>query len=536
VKASLEEYAPGVTQGAEFKGSSLISPSGWVVAVASPHHGGGRHYDLVALPDVSIQPDVPCFLDCVVAMAKDPRRAADSWVQTAGACLLELLDRRERFADHAGPDDRRGVPGWHSITSGAVGLGLDTAENHRLQNALVDANVLHRIAGTFTEDLESPFFNGVKVFYGGSPGAMQAEVRVNGERHEAASAAMAALNLPEPAAFTTVRYYALLLPVPTGGGEPSYPSTRLDLVDTPHTHDAACGCGGHLDPEHPGFDFPLPHLVAELSEEERAQRVTVDTGVIMITDGVGNFLKVRLPVRLDDGRTVVYLAWVHLQAEVVDEFTARVRNETLTGYRFEGLTTLWGTRPPSSPRTAPTPVRRASVGAGRCGTLYGGSAACQTSRAHPHRAHRAPSRCTYRHRRANASQCPSSCLRPPGLPRIPRDSYGLLRRTGRGARSPGAGVTVDIDALHLLYLGCHQPDQGRDRLRYGVVLRSRRRHVGLDRQLRHVHGQHHRPPQLRLRQGRHLRDWHDHHRQPRGHGIGLDLDLLPYRDPRVSIG
>nr|WTB29723.1 DUF2199 domain-containing protein [Streptomyces sp. NBC_00830] len=337
VKASLEEYAPGVTQGTELKGSSLISPSGWAVAVAPPQHGGGRHYDLVALPDVSVQPEVPCFLDCVVAMAEDPRRAADSWVQTAGACLLELLDRRGRFADHAGPDHKRGLPGWHSITSGAVGLGLDTAENRRLQTALVDANVLHRIADTLTADLESPYFNGVKVFYGGRPGAMQAEVRVNGERHEAASAAMAALNLPEPTAFTTVRYYALLLPVPAGGGEPGYPSTRLDLVDAPHAHDAACGCGGYLDPDHPGFDFPLPHLVAELSDEERVQRVRVDTGAVMIADGVGNFLKVRLPVRLDDGRTVVYLAWVYLQAEVIDEFTDGVRDKTLTGQRFEGL-------------------------------------------------------------------------------------------------------------------------------------------------------------------------------------------------------
>jgi hypothetical protein len=337
VKASLEEYAPGLTHATELKGSSLISPSGWAVAVAPPRHGGGRHYDLVALPDVSVQPDVPCFLDCVVAMAEDPRRAADSWVQTAGACLLELLDRRGRFADHAGPNHKRGIPGWHSITSGAVGMGLDTAENRRLQAALLDTNVLHRIADTFTLDLESPHFNGVKVFYGGRPGAMQAEVRVNGERHEAASAAMAALNLPEPTTFTTVRYYALLLPVPADGGEPGYPSTRLDLVDAPHAHDAACGCGGHLDPDQPGFDFPLPHFVAELSDEERVQRVRVDTGAIMIADGVGNFLKVRLPVRLDDGRTVVYLAWVYLQAEVIDEFTARVRDKTLTGHRFQGL-------------------------------------------------------------------------------------------------------------------------------------------------------------------------------------------------------
>ena len=337
VQASLEEYAPGVTQGTELRGNSLISPSGWVVAVAPPHHGGGRHYDLVAFPDVSVQPDVPCFLDCVVAMADDPRTAADSWVETAGACLLELLDRRERFADHAGPGHERGVPGWHSITSGAVGLGLDTAENLRLQTALVDANVLHRIAGSMTGDLESPFFNGVKVFYGGRPGAMQAEVRVNGERHEAASAAMAALDLPEPTVFTAVRYYALLLPVPAGGGEPSYPSTSLDVDPAPHAHGAACGCGGQLDPEQPGFDLPLPHLIAELSDEERVRRVRVDTGAIMIADGIGNFLKVRLPVRLEDGRTVVYLAWVYLEAPVIDEFTDRVRDNTLSGHRFEGL-------------------------------------------------------------------------------------------------------------------------------------------------------------------------------------------------------
>ncbi|MFG2943990.1 DUF6348 family protein [Streptomyces adustus] len=223
VKASLEEYAPGVTQGAELKGQSLLSPHGWAVAVAPPHHGGGRHYDLVALPDVSIQPDVPCFMDCVVAMSGNARHAADSWVQTAGACLLELLDPQQRFAQHADPEDERGVPGMHAIVSGVVGVGLDTAENRRLQSALLDANVLHRLADTFAADLESPFFNGVKVFYGGRPGSMECEIRVNGERHEAASAAMAALDLPEPSVFTAVRHYALLIPERADGGEPHRP-------------------------------------------------------------------------------------------------------------------------------------------------------------------------------------------------------------------------------------------------------------------------------------------------------------------------
>ncbi|OIK06317.1 hypothetical protein BIV23_07945 [Streptomyces monashensis] len=205
--------------------------------MAPPQHGGGRHYDLVALPDVNIQPDVPCFMDCVVAMSADPREAADAWVQTAGACLLELLDQRRRFADQVHPAHERGVPGWHSISSGAVAFGVDITENRRMQHALLDANVPHRIADTFTADLESPFFNGVTVFYGGRPGAMETEIRVNGERHDAASAAMAALNLPEPTTFTAVRYYTLLLPLPSDGAAPTAPSAALpnSQADRPKT-------------------------------------------------------------------------------------------------------------------------------------------------------------------------------------------------------------------------------------------------------------------------------------------------------------
>jgi hypothetical protein len=338
VQASLEAHAPGVTRGFELKGNSLISPSGWVIAVTAPHHGGANHYDLAALPDVSIQPDVPLFLDCVVATAGNHRVAADSWVQTTGACLLELLDRRERFADHAGPEHERGVPGWHMIASGATGVGLDTYENRRLQRALVDANVLHRIADTFTADLESPLFNGVKVFYGGKPGSVRAEIRINGERHDAASAAMAALPLPEPTVFTAVRYYALLLPMPADGGKPIYPGVRLHLEDADgHAHSATCGCGGQLDPEHPGFDLTLPHLLAELSPDERSRRIRVDTGAMMIADGVGNFLKARLPIQLEDGRTVIYLAWIYVDAPVIEEYVRRVHDKTLEGHRFPGM-------------------------------------------------------------------------------------------------------------------------------------------------------------------------------------------------------
>src|ERR1700761_1032126 len=224
VKASLEELAPGVTEGARLRGNSLMSRTrGWAVGVLPNTHGGPDHYDLAAMPDVGIQPDVPVFMDYVVAMNGNPRHAAASWAQTAGACLLELLDRHGRYAEHDGPDDERGVPGFHAITPGSTTFGLDPGENQRLQHALLEANVLHRVADSFTKDLYSPFFNGIKVYWGGLPGKMQAEIRVNGDCNEEASAAMAALNLPEPSAFTAVRYYALLLPVSAPAGEPNYP-------------------------------------------------------------------------------------------------------------------------------------------------------------------------------------------------------------------------------------------------------------------------------------------------------------------------
>ncbi|MFD0124002.1 DUF6348 family protein [Streptomyces virginiae] len=324
VRDALEEVAPGCTAGAELQGNSLESPQGWAVAVGPPGHGDDRHYDLIAFPDVSIQPDVPCFVDCVVVVTT-ARDAAGLWARSAGACLLELLYEHEELADHYGPDDEHGVLGWRSISSGALAYGLSDQENLRLQNALVEADVLREIADTFTADLEPVRFNGVRVFYGGVPGAMEAEVRVNGERHEAASAALAALGLPEPTVFTVARSFTLVLPA--GSGEEAHGHG---------TDGCGCDCGGTLDPERPGFAHPLPHLIGALSPAEQAERVTVDTGAVMVAEGVGNFLKVRLPIRLDDGRTVVHLAWVRLAAEVIEDYTRRVHAGTLEGLRFEG--------------------------------------------------------------------------------------------------------------------------------------------------------------------------------------------------------
>ncbi|MFJ1757837.1 DUF6348 family protein [Kitasatospora sp. NPDC088134] len=337
VRDALEEIAPGVTEGARLKGNSLMSPAGWAVGVLPPQHGGGRHYDLVAVPDVHLQPDVPCFVDCVVGLSADPRDAAASWAQTGGACLLELVHGDGRFAERAGSGDAHGVAGWDSIVSGVVAFGVDPAENRRLQRAVLAADVLPRIVDSFAADLEAPYFNGVKVFYGGRPGAVQAEVRVNGEHHEAATAALAALGLPEPAAFAAVRYFALLLPATTGtAGTAGLAEDGTGPAEDGDGCCGACSCGGRIDPERPGFLMPEPHPIAELPPGERAERVRVDTGAVMVADGIGNFLKVRLPIPLADGRTVNQLLWVELASEVIAEVSDRARAGTLAGHRFEG--------------------------------------------------------------------------------------------------------------------------------------------------------------------------------------------------------
>ncbi|MFE7595388.1 hypothetical protein ACFU6K_38920 [Kitasatospora sp. NPDC057512] len=91
VRDALEEIAPGSTAGAELKGNSPLSPRGWAVAVGPAGHGDDRHYDLIAIPDVSVRHDPPCFGDCVVVVTT-PRDAAGLWARSAGACMLELLD------------------------------------------------------------------------------------------------------------------------------------------------------------------------------------------------------------------------------------------------------------------------------------------------------------------------------------------------------------------------------------------------------------------------------------------------------------
>jgi hypothetical protein len=277
-----------------------------------------------------------------------------------------MVDRRGKFAEHVAGDDARGVPGWYMLRSGVAAYGQNLAENERLQGWTLRNHVLHRIADALTPGLQHADLNGIKVFYGGLPGSMIAEVRVNGEHDVAASAALAALDWPVPDSFTAVRCYAVLVRssadrVGVEGGSsqmPDFPAVRVALGADPsgrlpvrastgastgasnvaarHGSGQCACCGEALNPDDPRFDLPLPEPVAELSEAQR-QAAVEGTEMILIAHGVGNFIKVLLPVRLDDGRTVTYSLWVGLGATLMEKVCDLIRAENYRNLTFEGL-------------------------------------------------------------------------------------------------------------------------------------------------------------------------------------------------------
>ncbi|WP_285737786.1 DUF6348 family protein [Kitasatospora phosalacinea] len=127
---------------------------------------------------------------------QDPlRRGVEVWASTAGAALIELVAHNGRFAGHLDPTDPDGLPGWHAIHGGVVGWGTGK-RFHDVQDWLVRNPVLPALAPALGGDLGRDQLVGVQVCFGGGAGRRTAEVRVHGEVHAAASAALAALDWP----------------------------------------------------------------------------------------------------------------------------------------------------------------------------------------------------------------------------------------------------------------------------------------------------------------------------------------------------
>jgi hypothetical protein len=78
-------------------------------------------------------------------------------------------------------------------------------------------------------------------------------------------------------------------------------------------------CGKPITEDNLGFNYTVPSTLWDLSDEECEDVVVVNTDAVLTTRGFGNYFRVILPVRLDDGRTVTFGVWVEIHTP--DEFT-----------------------------------------------------------------------------------------------------------------------------------------------------------------------------------------------------------------------
>ncbi|MGC4936896.1 DUF6348 family protein [Kribbella sp. DT2] len=184
-------------------GELVRGPGTVGVTLGEDHTDDPGHLDLNFVLNLD-RPDTTTLADCVAGYGDSVEdsvdRAIDLWLGTTGSAVFELLVQDGSYAGHFAADDPRGFPGWHLIHGGIVGWGSGD-EHQAVQLWAADHLLAPALAPVLTKDLEltGGQLIGIKVFFGGREGSETAEVRVNGEVHDTASAALTELDWPRPA-------------------------------------------------------------------------------------------------------------------------------------------------------------------------------------------------------------------------------------------------------------------------------------------------------------------------------------------------
>jgi hypothetical protein len=213
--------------GLEFQpdGDVVRGPGTTAVAVREHADSTGGHVDLGYVLRLG-EGEGPVVWDCTAGLGRTEeerlQNAVRMWRTTTASTVVELLDGRGMHGDHFPAGSPGGVAGWHAIQGPACVFGFrstplgDWVAEHQLLPAVAES-VLPRLTG---RDV-----NGVKFFFGGRSGDDVAEVRVNGEPVDEASAALRELPWPRGERLAWVRCFVLLAaepPVqagsPAGGG------------------------------------------------------------------------------------------------------------------------------------------------------------------------------------------------------------------------------------------------------------------------------------------------------------------------------
>jgi len=181
------------------------------VRVLPPHADDYRHYDFEILLNVD-RPDAPTIVDCSLGLAADPveaaREAVRAWIDTCLVTVLEMIQQRGQLASHFRAAEPGGFPGWHAIVGGVTGW---SAGSRGKQEWFAEARPWSVLAPVIKPALDRPYLNGVRMLVGQGGDFTECEVRVNGRRHAASSAALAALDWPRTDHFGLARTFVLLV-------------------------------------------------------------------------------------------------------------------------------------------------------------------------------------------------------------------------------------------------------------------------------------------------------------------------------------
>lgn len=192
--------------------SGLTGPGGERLQLLRKHSIDTKgHYDVRIAFERDAGGSVELW-DCVKGYGKDEegmaRTAAHIFAATTAVALREVrAPERIPVADHYHGFALRGVPGWHCVVSPAQGFG-NGSDGCALLAWWCTYPWLRRLGKRLTDGVAAgtcPI--GVKVLFGADD---VAEVRMHGEVHEAASAALQELPWPRGDRFL-LRCYVLLL-------------------------------------------------------------------------------------------------------------------------------------------------------------------------------------------------------------------------------------------------------------------------------------------------------------------------------------
>lgn len=182
------------------------------VRVLPPHSDDHRHFDLEILLNANLF-YVPKLVDCTVGLADDPVEAAhqaiQAWIDTSLVTVLEMIEQKGRLATHFSSSDEGGFAGWHAIVGGVTGWSVDGS--HAKQEWFAETMPWSELAPVITAGLDRRFLNGVRMLVGQGGDFTECEIRINGRRHEASSAALAALDWPRTDGFELARTFILLV-------------------------------------------------------------------------------------------------------------------------------------------------------------------------------------------------------------------------------------------------------------------------------------------------------------------------------------